>query len=401
MKINRKNLLIFLIIFLILILLLGWCYVVYINKVSKNTELAGNNISNDTDQKMAEEEREINHLIAGVPYYGFYNIFFQLRHQDLLGEPTTISSVKDVLGYWGDSRFSLSDLISEFNLNSTSTIKVDTVRQFFLKNGYEAEVFLGPEAKIEQIKKYVNPIVNVPVIVLQRRSLDPQSTINGYRVVIGVFDSDQKLILHDYNLGNNYEISYNDFERMYAKNAQAILAVWPAKELLNKIQRVDKSDFYPNRLEAMDKLGWLLIVKYNEAMKYFQHNQSKEAFSLYQEFINDDDFDLLPRAYQVTILTKLADLYSSSNQLDKAMRIIEEKVLPINQNLGEVPEGWYKPQQDKFAYPYLVLCRAYIVKGDKEKAMENYEVIKGLKVVDEEWHETILSQLETELGRLK
>ena len=92
-------------------------------------------------------------------------------------------------------------------------------------------------------------------------------------MVIGIFDDEKKVIVHDHLLGNNYEISYQDFENMFLPNARAILAVWPSDKIKGIIKGPNSQTSYPPRLEAMDKLGPVLALTWADAVFYSRQSR--------------------------------------------------------------------------------------------------------------------------------
>jgi tetratricopeptide (TPR) repeat protein len=307
----------------------------------------------------------INYLIPGVPYNGIYNLFFQNANSP------EISSVMDILGYWGDERFTLADLRQKFLRPATSTIK-----GFFEENGYETYLWNSFESggEIKEIKKFVNKDKKTPVIVFQKRSLNSSSI--GPRVVIGIFDNEKKVVVHDNLLGNNYKISYQDFEKMFTNNSRAILAVWPSDAIKGLIKGPDYTKPYPARLEAMDKLMPVLI-SLSEASRYrFEEATIEKSIAAYKEAIENPNFQYFPQAFQVDILSEYANNYIRLKRFDDAIKIINEQILPINKNLSEAPAGWYVLPLDEFARPYFLLSFAFFQKGQKDLAIANYKKYK-------------------------
>lgn len=164
----------------------------------------------------------VNYLISGVPYNGVYNLYFREANT------SEISSVLDILDYWGDKRFSISDLRREFLYSESATstvfspppsVNISEIQNFFIRNGYKTSGWLSVEASnvIKEIKQFVNSEKKVPVIILTIRTLDEKNNISlvNFQVVIGIFDNSQKVIVHDHYYGNNYEISYTDFTKMF------------------------------------------------------------------------------------------------------------------------------------------------------------------------------------------
>jgi len=353
-----------------------------------------------------------NYLIPGVPYYGIYNHFFN-------ADSLAVTSVADVLGYWGDKRFSLQDLTGRFSAsvnegnedNATTTTFNSTlnIQKFFQDNGYETFRWASnePGGEIGQIKKFVNSKQKIPVIVYQKRSENPQRLSRGFRVVIGIFDRGKKIISHDHDFGNNYEISYEDFEKMFSDNSRAVLAVWPSKELLSRIDGPNYSLQYPARLAIMDELGELMI-KGADALNFYKQEDYEKAFHLQQEFVSDQKFNDFSPALRVRFYSFLAHLNILLGDYDGAIELIINKILPINENLSQ-PYGEWTEQidyfkknenrtEDKSGTPYSLLAKAYYFKGDQEQALENLEIALRINPLVEGFRQTY-EKLKKELNK--
>ena len=317
---------------------------------------------------------KINYLIPGVPYNGIQNLFFKRANSSV------IASVLDILGYWGDERFDVENLKEKFPdtlMFPTSSVSSLTIKNFFENNGYVTYLWTSPGSgrEIEEIKKFVNPEKKIPVIVFQKRSFNPDSQAAGPRVVIGIFDKDKKVIIHDNALGNNYEISYQDFENMFTNNSRAVLAVWPSEELKKNIKGPNYSMSYPSRTENMEKVVSLLMKFTEDSVYRDRPEESAKLNIFYKEIVDDPNFKYFPRPFQVSILTTFAGINFSSyiKRYDEAINIINNRVLPLNKNLSEPYEGWYIPPIDQFSRPYYILAVAYFKIGQKELAIENYK----------------------------
>lgn len=309
----------------------------------------------------------VNYLIPSVPYNGIQNLFFQGANAP------AIASTMDILGYWGDERFKIADLKEKFFSISTSSPPY-SIKIFFEENGYE--IYQGSssylDGEIKEIKKFVNSKEKIPVIVFQKNHLDSKASLLVSRVVIGVFDNEKKVVVHDNLLGNNYEISYEDFRKMFKPNTRVILAIWPSEKIKGIIKGPNYNLPYPERTEATDKLGHLLTSKASEIVLYRSSGNFEKDLALYKEFVDDPNFEYSPPAFRVSILSAFARTYINLKQYDEAIKIINERVLPLNQNLNKAPEGWFI-SVDKFSYPYFVLSLAYLKKGEKNLAVVYYK----------------------------
>ncbi len=218
------------------------------------------------------------------------------------------------------------------------------------------------------------------MIVFQKRFFETKAA--GPRVVIGIYDKNKKVIIHDNALGNNYEFSYSGFERMFSLNSRLILAVWPSDQIKGLIKSPDYSIPYPARTEAMDKLGPLLAENLSDVyaywFKYSDAEKSKASYKVnafYKVLADNPNFAYLPKAVQVIMLSEFALTYIHSplNNYDEAIKIIKERVLPLNQNVGEAPEGWLVLPVDKLSFPYFVISLTYLKKGERTEAIKYYK----------------------------
>ncbi len=317
--------------------------------------------------------QKVNYLILGVPYNGIQNLFFQNANAPI------IAPVMDILGYWGDERFSLDNLKQWLPVSATSSLP-GTITSFFKQNGYETDlrIISGTGGGINQIKKFVNPTKKIPVIVFQKRSLDPASSAAAPRVVIGVFDDEKKVIVHDIALGNNYEISYSDFENMFSDKAKSILAVWPSEDLKKVIKSPDYSAVYPPRTESMGKLGPLLLKLADTSFYNLASNVEKEI-AVYKDIIDDENFKYFPPAFQISVLFRSAMAYIQINKFDEAISIINNRALPLNKNLNELIEGWFVSDMSENPRPYYALSLAYLRNGQKALAIESYRKMLAVR----------------------
>jgi len=338
---------------------------------------------------------EVNHLIAGVPYYGIYNHFFGTFSKP---RPILAASVASILGYWGDNRFSLKDLTEQFPPDKF--FNSEEIYKFFEDNGYERGKTGGVGAKeglaISRIKMFVNPQRNIPIIVYQALPSFPDLPFGSHRVVIGLFDKNEKVVVHDFNFGNNYEISYADFEKLFQPNKGAIMAVWPSADLTSSLKRELSPPPYPKRIEAMDKLGPLLI-KRNEVLSLVRDGQYDRAIEIQREIVNDPAFSYFHPAYKVFFLSMLAKYFLLAGQPDETINLINSKILALNNNLTEPYADW--PDQiegltafeDKMALPFRLLGQAYLEKGNKELARKNFEQALKIDPNDEKSQEALES----------
>src|SRR3989344_1490935 len=322
-----------------------------------------------------------NHLIPRVPYHGIYDCYF-----DCYGNPVT--SVLTVLEYYGDERFSRDELMKRIPRGDKVSLKM--LGQFFEENGYDTYFATPPKEKvIYEIKKFVNPDKNIPVIVLKKRSPDPQFEENVYATVIGISDKERKMIVHEYLFGNNYEISYDDFAGIYAPRRfpRTMLAVWPSENLAPQLKGKNTALPYPLRLPLMDTVGPFLAKQSDIG---FMVREAEEDPARYEDIVKFareqnidprlESFHPLMKIYLRTGLARIlrkADKINPQGRLDEAIKVITDEVLPLNHDLNQPYQGWILPSKliknGKVAFPLMYLGTIYQLKGDFNKAFDSLE----------------------------
>jgi tetratricopeptide (TPR) repeat protein len=346
------------------------------------------------------KDGSVNYLIKGVPYFGFYNHSFD-------ADLSIASAIADVFGYWGDERFNLMDLAKKFPASKFNQQILLELPNFFQDNGYE--VYSGKAEtgeELKEIKKFVNSKNKIPVIVFQKNSLNPNRISFGLRVVIGVFDREKKVIVHDYIFGNNYEISYQDFQKLFQSEPKFILAVWPSAELAGKIKGPDANpQSYPERTVIMDKIGKLLETG-SDAYMFYSRNSFAIASRLFEKILESPDAVYFLPAHRVYLYNLLAFsqffLYQKDPQkLDDVIKLINEKILPLNYDLSQPYNGWteqleyfknYNFSTDKSPMPFYILGQIYLAKGNKELAKKNFK--EALRIYpDYSWAKEAIERL--------
>lgn len=323
----------------------------------------------------------VNYLIPGVPYYGFYNNFLGTRSP-------MIASVADILHYWGDERFYLTDIKQRFSASPQfkDFISTPQIADFFQANGYQIFSWNSNKSgsEIDQLKKFINENKKIPVIIFQKHSFLPEEKAGTFRVVIGIFDDKKTIIVHDYDFGNNFEISYDDFNKLFLPGTRSMLAIWPGKDLQNTIKGPNYQKAYPERLTLMTELvGY--SFKIDTAEWFFYNRNYAAAVQSLTELINQNEFNYLPALYKTYFYTLLSRAYLFLNQTDKAIEVLTQKAIPLNHDLNQPDNGWVEQlnyfrnyKEAKLTAPYYYLGRAYQIKGEKKLAKENFE--KALEI---------------------
>jgi len=351
------------------------------------------------DYVVSEEER-VNYLIPGVPYFGVYNHISDVRSK-------FAAAAASVLGYWGDRRYVLYDLrksVPDLDfyfspLSFSVVLGLPDVQDFFRENGYETAFTLLGENERENlrlIKQFVNPQQKIPVVVFQNLSTDKKRPAVTVRVVVGVFDDKQEIVVHDFYWGSNFVLSYDEFFKLFAPGSNSFLAAWPS-DILAQSLPPSGSGLSPQRTKAMDAFR-SLFTNFADRAEIKNIGQELRAVVSSREIINDPLFKFLPRIYRIIFYRQLAIDLMRAGKTDEAIQIVKEKALPLNHDL-DVDEGGgdFVGQFQTFPLcmhgvcraekawegPFVTLAQAYVKKGDFEKARQNLtEVMRILPMCD-------------------
>jgi len=319
---------------------------------------------------------KVNYLILGVPYFGYYNFYFQGANS------SAVASTMDILGYWGDGRFNVGDVSKKF-IQASSTPFIVTIKKFFEDNGYETSRWdLNSQNKksndvLSEIKKYVNSEKKIPVIIYQEHSPESESAIIGPKVVIGVFDNTKKIVVNDNLLGNNYDISYQDFGNMFIR--PAVLAVWPSDKIKSNLSGPKDQNPYPARTEAMNKVGSLLTIYEADSGAFLGDKKFEKQNQSLKRMINDPNFEYFPPVFKILFLSTFARSYVYLNQFKEAIDVINNQVLPLDKNLASPIQGWTVSPVDEVSYPYFVLSLAYLQSGQRDLAVDSYKKMISIR----------------------
>ena len=324
------------------------------------------------------------HLIPHVNYFGVYT------NGDLVSQDAV--AVRTILDYWGNSEISDELIINTLSIaDENDTAKLEEIRASIAQAG----LFIG--AGYELLDKatsspaYIKYLIanNIPVYVKQRLGENYMDTMWTTRVYIGYSDKEKHFIVHDSDFGNNYLISYSEYEKISPR--QLTLMVHPkGYELSDKPSHASaQSTDYPERSAIMDDLELReVIVKLMEANFYrFETILKKEdnldkIISLYEEVINHPAFVRLHPVAQMRNSFNLAYYYGvEKKDYVKGIETLEKVTLPVIENFdfSKSYNGWpaYRDptiyEQPFFnAMPWARLGDLYLRVNEPAKAREAY-----------------------------
>jgi len=330
----------------------------------------------------------LDYVIPGVPYFTMFN------HK---GAANTIkgpidSSVASVLEYWNPGKTDLLALRNDLRVPANERLSPSQIQSVVEKqNNYSFSV---EELSLGELKKYINSSVRTPLLCSLPLNTNEQSVATGYfplSVLIGVSETEKKLTFHSFWLGNNYELTFDEFSKlqgMMRPNLRNKYLVIQPKDLRQKINEIKKRGeaAYPPRTRIMKKYE-NLFKDYAMLHHFFAWNMWTNVVDYASKIIASDNFDAgLPVYFQMQMLSELSEGYLNQGDLEKALDFAN-RAIALDHDLCQPSGDWAgfeiginKPSDlCKRSDPYRVLGDIYKQKGDFAKAGENYQ--KALEIL--------------------
>jgi len=319
-----------------------------------------------------------DYVISGVPYIGIYN--HTGKFNQFSGDKD--SAIASVLEYWQPGENDLGNIRAVL---AKKEIKPLDMANFVNGiSGMKAELKI---LKLEELGNYISPQARTPLVAFFAVD-ENQPAENHYypsRVLIGVKEIEQKLVFHDFWLGNNFEISFDEYGKLLAKTPPVLrnkyLAIQPV-DLVNKLSEIKKRQFssYPARTEIMNGAKQM-FKNYALAWSPYQDGQYDLAESYYTKVINDPNFEkFFPPEYKVRVYAQLAEMQLGKKDLENAM-VNVQKSIAMNHDLDKPFRDWpgYELSNNapghfsENSISYRVQGDIYLATGDFEKAKESYQ----------------------------
>lgn len=317
------------------------------------------------------EFREGNYIIPNIPYFG---LFTQKRGNAVFVSDLS-TSVWSVIsaGENALAAISLKDIIP----NEKGVFTEDSIVSFLTKNGFAAH---KESLRINELDKYINEYKKAPLLFFLpiADELLPAEQQKTLEVVVGIDEQNEKIVVHSYWYGNNYEIPFRDvLSLLDLKEGDSIPFIVVQK--LHAVEQI-RAESYPTRTEAMEKMTpmtrkYLLGI---ELLNLKRFAASREAlFSV----INHPDFiNHFPPFLKVGTYMFIGITYLQEGDIKNA-HIYANKSLAINKNLDKPVGSW--PGFDLYfnssgnkgiqSNPYVFLGDVYLAEQNKKEARKAFE----------------------------
>jgi tetratricopeptide (TPR) repeat protein len=363
------------------------------------------------------EEKNINYVIPGVPYFGVHN------HKDansligFYGGGDSCSGALSVLEYWNpgqDDFVSSCDGLRDADKErkNTTVIGYDNFIGFFQNKNFEAR---KEKIALENLGKYINSGSRTPLILFLPISTDQPAEVTYFpaRVLIGGDHSQRKLIFHDFWLGNNYEMSYDEFNQLQGRAGDDLrdtYVVIQPKKLTEKISELNSRQLldYPARTSIMENAAEMFKNYAIGSGGAFSFRLWPTALDYLNKVEKSPNFEEYFPPYFKTILSyQLAQVYFNKNDLEKALSYAQKSV-EMNHDLDQPFKDWPGYEADGIrpdtpgttAGPYVMLGDVYAKKGNLNDALENYKKAFEIWSSSQTLKDTI-NQIEMQLAAAK
>jgi tetratricopeptide (TPR) repeat protein len=320
-----------------------------------------------------------NYIIPNISYIGLYN---HTGQNGYLGYDKS-STMAMLLEYWNPGMNNFDHVRRAFsvlqeNKSLPSLTNVASVVQGLGDYSTKTE-----HLEISELKKYINSETRTPLILFLPISTD-QPTDIAYRpltLLIGQNDTDKKLIFHDFWMGNNYEISYDKFnklqERMRAEERNNYLIAQPKNfsEAIKNIKKRSASP-YTGRTKLMDQIA-SMIKDFNVGYGASVMKQDKEMIEFFSKVEKSTTFnDIFPSPLKVSTYYYLGSAYLMQGNYENSLSYAR-KAIALDQDLDKPVSDWpgYEYKWNKPSF-YGVNSSPYVLQGDIQYAQNNFAAAK-------------------------
>ena len=346
--------------------------------------------------KSDKDQSNVKYTIPNVPYVGIYNHVGRLSYATSTQNNDATGGVTTILEYWYPNETNFSEI--RHTLSATSTgmlITMKNVKDAFYSTGkFKVEEV---RLKTSELGKYVNEDIKTPLLFHASVDKDQPSDLpyHPMKVIIGVDNPGKKITIHDYWLGSNYEMSFDDLDRMWANmrpDQSNLYIVAQPIDFEEKIKEVNSrvAAVYPDRTEAMRANeaafknyakghGAFAVREMDRALEYFQSVEQDAAFGEY-----------FPNIFKVLLYQRLMGIYMEKKDFDKAIAY-GDKSISLNHDLDRPFRDWpgYELREvrpdisDKLASPFRVIGQVYMETKDYARAKESFEKALEINPADE------------------
>jgi tetratricopeptide (TPR) repeat protein len=163
-------------------------------------------------------------------------------------------------------------------------------------------------------------------------------------LVIGIKENENKIIVHDYWLGNNLEITYDDFNNRMARINPSLrnkyLVVQPV-DLKPALADVEKRSLttYPNKTQVMSQIS-PMMSDYLRGYEALMERKYDETIKYYSKIERDQKFEnFFPPYLKVLLYVQTGDSFLGKKEFDEALAY-QKKAEELNHDLDKSFLDW-------------------------------------------------------------
>jgi tetratricopeptide (TPR) repeat protein len=239
----------------------------------------------------------MDYVIPDIPYFGHYS-------SDPGPFVTSAGAVLGILdAYWWNANLESLEKVNQQFSDMTYRYDLEYLSRYINKR------FGAPMARtvniknVKEMRRFLNPEQRTPLVIAQKLVSDQgyEGKTTFFRLVIGVIDSQRKVIVHDYYFGDSYEISYQDFEKMWdgVPDAWRVLVARP-DDFQSALAQLEGKRIYPALNAGSRKAIELtrgpkreMLKNFELALEHLYANRHSQAIAVLQKIIDDPNAHLM------------------------------------------------------------------------------------------------------------
>jgi tetratricopeptide (TPR) repeat protein len=330
---------------------------------------------------------QADYVIPGVPYIGIYN------HKDSLSYTAydIDCGIDSILEYWNQGKNDFEEIRKSFDYTNPDARYDEQINNLFnLKKDYKVEI---TSLDFEDLGDYINPKARTPLLVWIPVDKDQPKQVlyHPIQVLIGIKWSEKKLVFHNYWLGNNYEMTFDEYNSIWqavqpeGRNLYIIIKPTNLEEKLKELNN-KRPEAYPSRTQIMNEAEGM-FNNYALGAGAYLSGQWEIALSYFSKIESDQKYaEWFPPEFKTRLLYEIGNIYLRKGDYNKALSYLN-KSAEIDYDLNKPFKDWpgyelrtNKPDViDRLPHPYIFLGDLYYAQRNFNKAKENYQKALDIK----------------------
>lgn len=331
-----------------------------------------------------------SYTIPGVPYIGVHNRVGERSY--ITSDPS--GAVASILEYWNPGKHNFREITDEIRQSIAGEFStIDHIGNYVLSlSDYTVK---EERLTLDEIKEYVNSEVKTPLFLFLSLTVNQPAEPPHYypaTVLIGINEPEQKVIFSSYWLGNNYEISFSEFQVLQnirlpgERNAYLIIQPKNLKTALTKMKNLEETAYPPRGMVMNETVE--MFKNYTIGIGALFSGAYKLQEQYFELVVNDQKFSqFMPPYFKVFTLYKLAEAKLAFGEDGEAKKYVMQAI-ELNHDLDKPFEDFPGFEIrfnvpvttiDRVSGPYRVLGDIYMKSNEFMAAKEAYEKALAIK----------------------